>query len=453
MKRKNILYAFGAIALCALSTEAYAQNHDRKDSDVDNHIIQYNSKDENISIKAGGRVSLDGAHYINDKTDMSSGVKISEARLNVFASYNNKYDVKIDLDFTGGKVSFRDIYARWNINDRSSLRIGHYVMPFSMERVTSSYDRYFISSNAATNALTLGRRVGISYRAYGDMLWGEWGAHAGDGLKNIGGDDGWGLTTRMVFNPSIGNNMVLHIGGGFSFRTPDANGFEDGDDDYNRFIRYATNVETNIDNTYIANAYVEHAQYEYRYNAEVMLSAPKFFIQSEFTGTTVTRKRDNYKLWQDQLGGMWSFQTVEAWEAWYGKDLRNVSFQGVYVQAGFILRGGEYSYNRFQAINMPSRAAGTLEMVLRFSHTNLNDVDGIWYAGRFYDPAKGPGVDDPNFNYSVGGGKINSYGIGFNYYINKYARLMLNYNYQNISNLTLEDKYSHTIQARLQISF
>lgn len=450
--KKIQLYTVGLLSLFVGSGSLSAQVH--HDSDVANNIIKFEEKEQQISIKAGGRLGLDAAHYLNDKMDMGSGAKISEARLNVFGSYRNTYDVKIDIDFGGAEVTFRDVFVRWNINDHSSLRFGHYVMPFSLDRTASALDRYFIAPSGTVNSLTLGRRVGVSYRAFNDKLWGSAGVFAGDGLKKKEGDDGWGVSTRVVFNPQLTEDLTLHIGGGFAFRRPDANGFDcDGDDDYNRYIRYASNAETNVDKQRILNAYVEHAHREMRYNAELLLLSKKFFIQSEYTGTTVSRKRDNYRLWEKQLGGMWSHQTLEAWENWYGKDLRDVSFNGMYVQAGFIVKGGDYKYNRYQAMHLPGRQDGTIELVARYNHTNLNDVDGIWYAGKFWDPAKGPGVDDPNFNYSIGGGRLNSYGLGINYYFNKYARLMLNYNYQQISSFQLEDKYAHVLQAKMQIAF
>ncbi len=448
--KKHTKYLIGIMSCCTLGTNLSAQV---RDSDIETNVIRYNSPEDNIMIRAGGRVSFDAAHYINDVTDMGSGTQIGEARLNAFASFGGKYDVKIDLDFARGEVTFRDIFARWNINENSALRIGHYVMPFSLDRTASSVDRFFPTVSGTVNALTLDRRLGISYMLKNRNLWGEVGVFGGNVYKKYQGDDGWGTSIRLVANPIFDNGVLLHIGGGFSYRTPDPHGFTGGDDDYNRYFQYTANAETNVDRTAMLDAYIPWAHNEIRYNAELLISSGRFFIQSEYTGARVSRKRDNQRLFEDQLGGMWSFQTLEDWEDWYGKTLRSVSFNGVYAQIGVLLRGSAYTYNRYNALLAPCKEKGALELVARFNHTNLNDIDGIWYAGQFWDPEKGAGVDDPNFNHSIGGGIMNSATVGLNYYFNKYARVLVNYGYQHYNLLQKEDKYSHTIQGRLQISF
>ncbi len=447
---KKIILSIAVLTATAFTIQAQSYH----DSDRESNIVSHTLENKDITISAGGRLTLDGAHYINDKTDMSSGVKVGEVRVNLFASFKNKFDLKIDLDFADKKVEFKDIFARWNINKRSSLRIGNFVAPFSMERVKSTSDLHFISHSSPQLALALGRRLSLEYRAYNDLLWGGAALYASNMNKSsLGGDSGWGVSGRFVLNPQINNDLILHVGGGISFRTADANGFDGDDDDYNRNIDYQSSLETVVDNYKFLNANVTHARKEIRYNAELLLAHKRFFIQSEYTGSYVERKRDNQKLFEDQLGGIWSHQTLEAWENWFGSTLGNRNFSGAYVQAGFLILGDGYNYSRYEAVNRPSKTKGSLELVARFSHTNLNAVDGTFFNGKFYESNKGPGVEGANFNYSIGGGIVNSYTVGLNYYVNKHARVMLNYGYSNINNLYLEDTYAHSLQGRIQITF
>ncbi len=92
-------------------------------------------------------------------------------------------------------------------------------------------------------------------------------------------------------------------------------------------------------------------------------------------------------------------------------DLETVNLDGFYIQAGYLLFGGRYNYNRadgeFTRLTR-GKDYGELEVAVRYDYVNANDFDANIY-----------------------GGSAEGYSLGLNYYVNPNVKFMMNYVYNN----------------------
>ena len=95
------------------------------------------SSDGEHSLKFGGRIMSDYAIW-NNGDDTFSGTEFRRVRFfNSGKVYGNvKY--KIQLDFAGGGVSFKDVYMEVAMPYAGNVKVGHFKEPFRLEALTSS---------------------------------------------------------------------------------------------------------------------------------------------------------------------------------------------------------------------------------------------------------------------------------------------------------------------------
>ena len=128
---------------------------------MDEGLVKFKSDNDKFSFRVGGRVAIDGAHYIDDYTDRGSGAKFSAARIRIISKIGSKVDMKLDVDFAS-KNWLKDAYLRWHTNKNGFLRVGNFAEPFSAENIQSTMDYPFINKSATVAALGTGRAIGVS---------------------------------------------------------------------------------------------------------------------------------------------------------------------------------------------------------------------------------------------------------------------------------------------------
>ncbi|MFA8449303.1 MAG: OprO/OprP family phosphate-selective porin [Bacteroidales bacterium] len=436
-----------SLLLLFVASFSFGQNaKEQAEALVKNGSIRFQSENGDVKLRMGTRFSFDGAYYFDDVSDLKSGTKIGEARIRLYGTFYKNFDAKFDLDFKGGKVAFKDIYTRYHLNNNSFLKIGHYTEPFSAQALTSTGDIRFIGRPMSVQAFAPGRHLGISYRYYGNLLWFEGGLFGDDVYGNTKGDDGYAITSRLVLRPVLSDGFNLHIGGSATYRTAGALGFEGGDDDYNRAIEYQAKSESTVDGTHFLDTKIKHAKDQFKYNAELLVTFRNFSFMGEYTGAQVSREYDYQKAFEEQLGGQYSWVKIDNFKKWMG-NYRNLNFSGFYAQLGWLITGGDYKYDAVNGL-IAKPAPGSLELVGRYNYTNLDDVDGLYFNGKFYDDI---GLGKPN--NSVSGGVAKSAGLAVNYYWKPNIRFMLDYNYMNLTSHKYLDKNISMVQARMQIGF
>jgi len=362
------------------------------------------------------RIQFDGAMYFENKNAMSNGVHLRRATFALKALLWKDWQAEVDIDFaeavsTNSQVELRDMWVKYTFPKFNlSLQAGNFKEPFGIERLNSSRLLTFLERSAISNALPMGRRVGISARYWTDfaqvtaaIMGHETGTRIDKGQR----DETFSTNIRTSIAPINYFGQNLHIGLAYSYKLPDVTSE----------LR-ANTVEINArTESYVANPKLLHTgdisdvNYYNRYGAELMYINGPFYFQSEFMGTSIYR--------------------------WYAKP--TVNLKGGYVMAAWMITGENRFYyvdeGEVGPIEAPKNSFGAFELAARYSVTNLNDLDT-----------------------DIKGGQSNQLMFGLNYYPNPNIKLQFNYSIVNLDefatrkgNLLGGDDHSF-IQMRIQAS-
>ena len=171
-----------------------------------------NSQDKNI--KVGGRIMYDMAAW--GEGDFSSrGTEFRRVRLFSSGSMYQNVKYKLQLDFAGGQVAFKDVFIELNkLPIKGNLRIGHFKEPLRLEALTSSKYITFMERGLPI-ALSPERNTGaMYYSTIGERLSFQTGifresdAFGNDKTAN----NNVNITTRATFLAINDGNKLLHLG-------------------------------------------------------------------------------------------------------------------------------------------------------------------------------------------------------------------------------------------------
>ena len=395
-----VLYSIGSFAQNDPKTEKsvtlnqYGQQVERVNlqAETQNGILSFTSKDGKNKFWFDNRIYFDGGMYFDTDTynPIGNGVTIRRARFAVKAKLHKNWYGEIDLDFAGAVTELKDLYVKYT-NDAGDFNIkgGHFKEGFSMETTTTSRYVTFMERSLASKfspSRHLGFQAnymkekylligGVHFNSQGEYEEVEFGQ---DANKKEGMDEGYSLTGRAVFRPIIDAEKVLHIGVGASYRTPKT------DLEVPNSYRFSTRSISSINRKkYLDTDDILNVENTMLWNVELAGAYKNIMFQSEYTNNDVTRT----------------------------EGLSAVNLNGFYAQAGYLLRGGKYNYNRNEGeFTQVSRGSdkGQLEVALRYDYLDLNDEVA-----------------------SIYGGSAEAYTLGLNYYFNTNVKMMMNYSYLN----------------------
>jgi phosphate-selective porin OprO/OprP len=192
-----------------------------------------------------------------------------------------------------------------------------------------------------------------------------------------------------------------------------------------------------------------------KYGLEFLAVGKKFFAQGEFIGSHIVRDRPDELLFENQLGGYWSWTTLKSWLAG-NPTLTDLDFYGGYVELGYLLKGTSYRYDRNNALLGRLRDNHAIELVGRYSMTSMNDIadgDFFWKGQNRFFPESTGITDYPPASTSIAGGIVQTITLGANYDFTPNTRLMLHYTHTLIDNYYFEDDNVGMLQMRLQYRF
>jgi phosphate-selective porin OprO/OprP len=422
------------------------------------------SEDGKYRFTPGGRFTLDGAYLQEDITALSSGTRIKEARLSTSFKID-KVNIFFEIDFERSQVNLKDITARYNFTDHSFIKAGHYVEPFSVNYLTTTEKIPFISRPSTATAFAPPRSLGITYRHYQKHFWFEGGVFGDNVNQTYKGKDGYSITGRLLGIPIAIPNSHLHVGVSGSYRISDNRGFdEDGSSYYNRKLNFTAGLQNYIDNQLFLTAYIGPsgkdsygqtdledlrnggAKNQVQIDFEIMDIYRNFYWQAEYIHTRVNRVMNKEKILDLERAGELYPETWDDISYKYG-EMRPLNFQGYYVQASYLIFGGNYKYNRSTGTitRLTNRA---LEFSARYNYTNLNDIEGNYINGKFYT--------DEGINQSIAGGITTSYSFVINFVLNENVRFLAEFTNQKIDNyddFKNPDESINIFQGRLQVVF
>ena len=448
MKKYFIISTLAAFALSGNIANA-------QDFDTD-PVIKIENKKEDVKFTIGARMMADAAYYHSEFTPMKSGASIVDARLRASMSFEDWY-FYADFGFGNGKFAQKNLFLQYSRELQKGMHVfkaGYYNNPIGMSRNTSSGSMHFITRPGSVMALGTGRELGISYKYYNNTFFANQGVFAENKYNDqIAGFQGVSVGGRWLYRPINDDKITLHVGAGFRFANICTGETVEGSVLKTNY-HIGTSLETYVDNTdMFVSADMPWAKHIFDVSAEALFKTPDFFVRGEYMYKSVTKDRDDETLFENGLGSIDSWGTLESWRG--GNPLGTNKFMGGYVEAGYKLFGNDYRYSNADGI-LKGLDGKALEIVARYSYTGLNDlVDGEYYsAARDQYYPNGMIADYPATSKSIGGGNLHSASVGLNFAFNKYAQIMVNYTYNYLDRDKFgHDKNFHAVQTRLQFQF
>lgn len=305
--------------------------------------------------------------------------------------FYGKLNYKIQFDFTGGQIGFRDVYIEPRIFSAGKMqgfiRAGQFKDPFRLENMFSSNNLSLMERSYISGFAPL-RNTGIMYHMHTvDEVFTFQLAYldnSTDAGADLSPDDGYNITTRATFLPVHNEEQTIHLGAAFSVRE---RGMEAK---YN--IKAKPPVSTLANYLSVPFSGVEDVQL---LNFEGLLIRKRLMIMSELLLGSVRTGTDHHA------------------NAYYGQ----VSY--------FINRDSHHRYNNsLLGIKDVISDQGAWELVARYAAVHIDD-----------EIPAAPSVHDLTF--------------GLNYYFNEQLRIML-----NLTRIHLQSAgNTHALSLRLQATF
>lgn len=297
-----------------------------------------------------------GAHRFEDAHDW---------RRREFGGFLRKpgvFELVLGYDFAA--ETWIDNYFKFNAGKAHELRVGQFKTPVGMdESATSSAATLFMERAAPVNAIYQGRRLGADWTWLPNKAWRANLGYYTDGDLN-GLNEGHSVGGRVVFSPRNSAEEVVHLGLAASR--------EHRDDELARL----------------------------RTRPEAGLTDVRLVDSGSLAGSDAI----------DRLGleGAWQRGPWQAQAEWLQARVRREAAadfraQGGYVQGSWMLTGETKPYKGSAFGNpKPTRAAGAVELGLRYSDLDLDDG-------------------------AIAGGRQRAWGVAANWYLGSYFKFQANY--------------------------
>ena len=396
----SLFALFASVAAFAQQTEVnqYGQKVDSYpvDATVQDGILVFQNKAQNYKMWFDVRVQGDAAvffGYDKNLTKIGNGMMIRRARFAVKAQLDKNWYGELDTDWTSGTPEIKDAFIEYNGLKNFQLKIGNFKENFSIQRNTTSRYLQFMERPMVTY-LAPSRHLGVNVRYDLPFLWISAGVFGPElegteamdsfqnGNKDLGLSEGLSYTGKLVYRPLHKmKDASLHIGAAFSYRNPKLSTGEG----YN-VVRYSTRNTTGI-------------------------NRKKFLDTDAITGL------DHELAWTAELAGHWKGLRYEA--AYIARKPFVDSSSpvtditpawGWYVQAGYLLFGGNQNYDAGGAKYTRVRRGrdwGDIELCARVEYADFNIS-----------------------KYCMGGSAY-AYSLGLNFYVTENVKFVLNYQYND----------------------
>lgn len=249
----------------------------------------------------------------------------------------------------------------------------------------------------ASQALGPSRSLGFNAKYQKKWLYASYGlffhavedseirTYVEDNNKDYGRKEGLIHTAKLVFQPLYKNpDAGLHIGGAISYRKPGT----DVDPAEYGTVRISSRNSTSINRKkYLDTDNIKYVDHSFLSTAELAGFYKGLRLETAYIQNAVHILKDAPETY----------------------DKNTKIFKGAFVQASYLLFGGQqnYDYNgaKFNQITR-GRKWGDVELAARYDYMNLNSHD-------------------------VYGGSAEAYTFGINYYTSRNVKIMLNYQYNN----------------------
>ncbi|HIG32983.1 MAG TPA: hypothetical protein EYQ09_06075 [Flavobacteriales bacterium] len=358
---------------------------------VSNHQITY-----------GGRMMYDMAIWGPDDFG-NTGSEFRRVRLYSSGTMYSNVKYKLQLDFAGGKIAFKDVWMELNkLPIQGNVKIGHFKEPLRLEGLTSSKYITFMERGLPI-AMTPERNTGAMYHTIiGEKLSFQAGVFR---KSNAFGNDktannNLNITSRATYLAMNDGDKLLHLGIANSRR-------KSNDKTYS----FSSRAENHLGNNLMNVTYNNQVQNVNIIAGEVAYVNGSLSLQGEALQTTI-----------DTEIGQWNTPITHEIMSYYGQVsyfLTGESRSYKSSLAGF----GRVKPNNNYGANGAINEWGALEVAARFSAINSQEY-----------------------------GSLEDITFGLNWYLNPNTRVMLNYVMGEMTNET-EVITENAVMMRVQLDF
>lgn len=367
----------------------------------DNGYLVGTSPDGAFKYWLDGRVNLDAAWYSGSDNRLADGAEVRRARIGVKATLFTNWLAEIDIDFADNAVEMKDMWMGYAGFKNSVIRVGNHKAPFGFDTITSSKNITFME-RAYIDAWAPDRLLGVSYSRWGKSwqtsfgVFGQAGGDFNDKDSYTGGgagtDQGWGVVGRFTYAFLNEKGKVLHLGAAAHYRTPDAAKMATSGADLpdrlhaSQVVKFDSRAETHVSRAkYLSTGDMKYIENYVQLGGELAGVFGPVHFQAEYQTTDVNRVATTVANYVDH------------------------KFNGYYGQVGWFITGERRPYSSTEGEFgrlIPTSRYGALEVALRYSTLNLNDITTI-------DPIRG--------------GSAKNITLGVNWHINANHKLMVNF--------------------------
>lgn len=338
----------------------------------DNGYLIASSPDGRFKYWLDGRLNLDFATYRGSENRLPTGFEVRRARIGVKTTLWTNWLAEIDLDFADNAIEMKDVWVGYAGIPNMLIKAGNHKSPFGLDSLTSSKNITFIE-RAYIDAWAPDRLMGLAISGWGahwQATAGVYGEAAGafnDKDSLTGGGAGtsqrWSLVGRATMAPLNRKGRVLHFGIAAAQRQPEvakiATSGGDLPDRLNasRIVKLDSRAETHVSRAkFLSTGDMKFVDNMHQLGAEVAGVFGPMTFQGEWQSTVVHRLATNVA------------------------NLEDHGFHGYYGQVTYFLTGESRPYfvseGEFGRI-IPTREAGAVEVGVRYSTIDLDDVTTV----------------------------------------------------------------------------
>lgn len=416
MKKVFLLSA----ALLAFAISAGAQNQEEVqynqygqkveslpiDARLQDGILVFQNKAANYKMWFDVRVQGDAAvffGYDKNLVSIGNGMNIRRSRFAIKAQLDKNWYGELDTDWTSGTPEIKDAILEYTGIPNLSIKMGNFKENFSIQRNTTSRYLQFMERPMVT-ALAPSRHLGVAATWSCPLVWVSGGVFGPelksseemttmeDGNKDYGLNEGLSYTGKVAIRPINNQTSSLHIGAAVSYREPKLT----STDGYNA-TRYSSRNSTSINRKkFLDTDAIKGLDHELAYTVELAGHWKQLRYEGAYIARTAYLDPEKTVIPKEDLGP----QTADGW----------------YVQAGWLLFGGQQNYDakggKYTRIN-PGRSWGDVELCARYEVADFN-------CSKYY-----------------AGGSAQAFTLGLNFYPTKNVKFVINYQYN------INDKYAN----------
>jgi len=363
---------------------------------MDKGGLQVESADKNFKFKFGGRIMADATWNSGDDyftrppqipgrppvlgthLEANDGTEIRRGRMRFEGVFWQDWLTRLEADFADDNVRVKDAFLEYNGFDFVTITAGQQKQNFSRELQESSNDMMF-TERSLMNILAapvVDRAIGLNFQSYGENWVAKGGAY-GDSItpntNNNAADEGWGISSRLIYNPILEKTKLIHLGIAGNYRAPDDNNTVAKNSPLT--LTYET---TNMSNLNLINQTVNNI--------------------------------DNISMLGLEAAGIWGPASIggEYTQMWVDRNNHSdLALNGWYGEAAWTLTGESRKYKQgnfrylepAKPFSLKNGGWGAVETAVRYSGADLNDG-------------------------SFKGGYIQNLTLAVNWYINSNVRLM-----------------------------